>query len=346
MKRTASALGAALRDELLRQTYEELRRRQRERIIFSKELMDWHIFPAHVMDKLVSENRENLEKRPDPLVDAVRPLPESFDRLRRLAKEFDPVKTDLSIALWGPSLAELYDAFLYSYKFVTFDELLGELEATVSHAVRVLLKERATNEDIVYFLALPNSRVDKSSIWFDSWAWLHVAELKELVDFVAPSMAAVRDYMEILREAAGGEKRFQAKVLYIDDMAYSGMQAVDFLGRLRMKPAAATTTTLVFVPLLPYIAQKAMNLFKETEIELAAFSVKFQYFQCNVIATATDYLRAMHKEPYPHDILRNTIALLQEQHKENPKVLFLARLMYMLGRTNFPAIVFEHKLAD
>lgn len=292
------------------------------------------IIPARVMDMFVRENASNVEKRPDAS-NAVHPVPAAFDRLEQLVETYAPFLDGMFSKSYA-SLRDLHTIFRHCYHYVPFETLLSELETSVTSAVQSLTKERTANEHIIYFLALPQSRLHKSSLWFNAYAWLHT-NIKDIVDFVAPSMAAVKRFLALL-DTMGTGTVYEAKVLYVDDMSYSGLQLSQFIDRERV----VDPKRLTMVPLVPYLTNSARRHFLSEEVSLGGTGTNFQFFQTNIVSMPGDYIQAMEKKYPQRDIILQKKATTPADDKE---VTYALRLMSILAETKSD-IIFEHKMAD
>jgi len=324
-------------DELHR-AYEELL--AEERMDHTRAVRQ-HIIPAAVFDALVQENQDNLKMRPSFAHNtAVIPSQKGIERLDRLVTKYSPLLEDFKLLPKGwPRLDVLHFAFWKAFSYVPFTVLLDDLSALVKRAVRHV-RHKGTFHHVVV-LALPDGRVDKSSIWFNSWSWQHVPALRQVVDFVVPSMEAVRALLSHLES----HPAWTATVLYLDDMAYSGSQMADFRGK-------QADADIEFYPIVAYQGESVdTNFYNFTNAQHYRQTMSTPVFTMGhwVKALRTEQGPLMVPGPLPteDEVTMAMMAKLAGDAQTRPTFQYALRLYELfISACEFPAVVFEHKLAD
>ena len=320
----------AVRTEFLRHVYETCRAKRAKT----------KMFPARNMDSFVAENHANIAARPDA-TNSVQPSPAAFERLQGLAQKYGPLLFEkvMPIGLL-PDIEDLCKQFMFSYRYIPFDDVLSALEATVNHTVRVLSKEHSRDNDgrMLYFLALPNGQIRSSNLWFSSYAWAHTG-LKDLVDYIVPSMKEVVRFLAIANDTNGGPP-FHATVFYVDDMAYSGDQIWSFFHQ----KYSINVKHITFVPLVPFMTDKARALLQEQQVK---GQISVRMFLTDIVSTPDDYRVAMGAKEFDIDVDYVTTMFKYMDFNRLDDMKYCFHLLGLFHKAlTYPSIIFEHKMAD
>jgi hypothetical protein len=294
------------------------------------------VLTATLFDQLVNENIDNIKQRPSfERNTAVGLNKAGTTRLHRLVKEYSPVLAKIVPEHW-PRLDVLNHAFWRSFHYVPFQILLDDLLTLVSRALKYLKRVPLRH---VVMLALPRSHVDKSSLWFNCYAWAHNKKMRDTVDFIVPSMDSARTLMDRL-------PNWTATVLYIDDMAYSGSQMADF----RDTDTNMDGSPIVFYPIVVYKGEKVdINNYNITEQSLLPTLTTplytMRYWLTGIQLEPGTYLHP-HPLPSQEEIATIMMELIADEITDPERTFALTFYELFITAVNFPAVVFEHKLAD
>jgi len=332
----------ATRAELLRQAF-ELYRRETHKSDIREQV---HLIPSRIWDAFVRENADHTRLRPDPATNRVVPNAEGFERLARLVERYAPLVRD---ALRGEnlvSLEDLFQAFQLSFKYFTFDRFLLELRTAANMAI-----QQARDADTVVFLALPSSRTDKSNLWLNAYLWLNT-DMPSCVDFIVPSTTSAQRFMLYCQSVSG--RTMHARILYVDDMTYSGGQVVNF-ANIEQPTGNFPLSRLTIIPIIPYVALMARRSFNYATLVSVYVGHAFPAFQWNMthlVEAPFDVLTSgVYDAPTvrrSHTFIKDVLQVRAPSADEwpDPETYYAVQLYLLLSETTLPCVVFEHKLAD
>jgi hypothetical protein len=323
-----------------------------------------HLFTRSVMTAFVAENDANTMRRPEPGVSDVQPVPAAFERLAALVDKYDALVTPETLRAYTTlretaapflSLRALHRATLMAYQYHTFDTVLARLAATIESAVADAARDPSARARTVYCLALPDSRLDKSNLWYSAWAWRYT-RLSYLIDVVAPSLAAVAALLRTL-----DEQQLTAKIFYVDDMTYSGSQVSDFIGRPSDINAEAAAATVAMVrarrirlqPLVPFVAQTAYVAWHSAlgaalrdpraSYALGTYDIPFDYGMSVFVPTPAMLLGNIAESD---GVAFRQMWLRDDNRPEADLACAFELYRVLVSQMHKPVVVFEHKLAD
>jgi hypothetical protein len=231
---------------------------------------DTSMLPKKDFAALVEENIGNLSARPDP-ARGTQVLQNWRDE--DWEQKFEQEK--------DPDLRAKYFGIWKALRYVPFeDEFLPQFAHVVEEGLRLMLQDTPDPSTTLTCLALRGMRVSKSNMWFAAWAWAYIPQLRELVDFVIPSLHVLVFFMDHLPLAW----RQRVNVLYLDDMMYSGTQFNGFRWSLNerervhdVKKLYARNQTDTFkihiFPLIAYMGEAAVKTVSEIPDSTASFGI-------------------------------------------------------------------------
>jgi hypothetical protein len=291
-----------------------------------------HVLSAAVMTRLVDENRALLEARPSMAENtAVRYSDKGLARLRDLVNRYSAPLQNFTDGTW-PTLMELHNAFELSRMYVPFETLLADLRGLVARAVDRIRDLRKGGQALIC-LALPDSRVDKSSIWFNAYLWANT-DLSQHIDFVVPSTIGVGRLLDLLGPEWVGH------VFYVDDMAYSGSQMAEFcLGE--MGEGREPDTRVTIHPLLAYTAQGVPRRF----MGFTNGMIQFQPSLTIPVPEMGYWLQRPSRRLPALDDWQEDLRDF-ERSLSGPEKHMVQVYAQFVAAVGFPIVLFEHKLAD
>jgi hypothetical protein len=291
-----------------------------------------HVLSAALMTRLVNENRALLDVRPSMAENtAVRYSDKGLARLENLVNRYSAPLQNFTDGTW-PTLMELHNAFELSRLYVPFETLLADLRGLVARAVDRIRELRKGGQALIC-LALPDSRVDKSSIWFNAYLWANT-DLSQHIDFVVPSTIGVGRLLNLL----GPE--WTAHVFYVDDMAYSGSQMAEFcLGEAGEGRDPDSRVTIH--PLLAYTAQQVPRRFWGYTNGMIQFHPSLTIPVPEMGYWLQRATRSLPSSDNWQETLRDFIRNISGEEKYMIQVY-----AQFVGAIGFPIVLFEHKLAD
>jgi hypothetical protein len=253
--------------------------------------------------------------------------------------------------------------------YIEFDTLMQRMVDITIHALSLI--DRVHDSEPVVFFALPNLRFDKSNAWFLLTLWHSIASLRERVCGVVGNGETAKRLIAALRRRHGAQKKLALYVLYVDDMAYSGGQVLNFFGH----PFHAVDDEH-FLPIIPFVSARVLNS------DAQARGIRYDLTWPQVINTPAHRIEQMTNRRYVRDIVGRTFLgeryyatetlsdkpgstriayaeLLGKMKQlirvnddtkslyyENRDVFDAVCTFYRLSEIFKPAIVFEHKVAD
>ncbi len=294
-----------------------------------------HVLSAAIFDRLVEENKDNLTRRPTD-ANRVAYSEAGLARLKRICEENRLHETFLRGDF--PDLIHFYRAFERARTYVPFERLCDDLVTLTDRAVKDL--RRLGLEQTLVMLALPDSTVYKSSIWFDAHVW-KASHLVDVVDLIIPGAPALQRVVDALATVVASPFT-RIIVLYVDDMAYSGSQLFDFTNALSHIARPGTLPVDVW-PLVAYMSDAVPS-------NMLQFSgpderVPVAQRMTTPVRTLRYWLR--HFEISPKEYRTEVAGLDDNFGLTDTKDMFLRDLyVTFVEALDFPVIVFEHKLAD
>jgi hypothetical protein len=252
---------------------------------------------------------------------------------------------------------------------VPFATLKYELVRKTIMALQTIeARAQETGTEPVIFLVLPNLRFDKSNAWFLLFLWHELAILRERTTAVVGTRYEGHRLTTKLKERYPG-RSFSSYMLYVDDMAFSGGQIMNFIGGRPFDPSYSEDH---FVPIIAFTTTALFerNRAQGTGISWEITGKTIIYSPAELLQCYTGrnyentgpYCRLQHYwktrniDDKPgsnriayNELLRAMSGLVRTDDalcRTNEDVFQAVCTFYRVAEIFKPVFVFEHKLAD
>jgi hypothetical protein len=325
-----------------------------------------HAISKSVWTNIMEANKNFLSKGPDPPMaynnDVFRVLGDEVIRANGVLDEYDLLK--------DPENNPMKVLSAMTVAFKSFDELKVDLLTRTINTIRFIEERRAQGAQILVFLALPKLLFRKSTAWFLLFLWHQLQSLRNLTNAVVGNRFVMDSLFNTLKKRHP-DKNFEGYTLYVDDMAYSGGQLVQFIGS---KPFYEGRHLVPIVPLA-----NAQLLFNEN---FRQYELRWDISQPTIVYTPMDFLQSQtgrrfvdrwggmteligpflasissSTEPGSNKITFDNLlykmkGLVHEtsrkdsSYRTNQRVFEAVCTFYRISEIYKPIIILEHKVAD